>query len=159
MNSCLAIMVKIRHGHGFRLLSHCFKVQINSVVRFMAPGRRLSHVIPMTPISVQRTPRFGRKMINVGHNDQFWPYCAQIMTVCAFRLLQKHFKVIIDLWWMFVKPWMVFARKFVMQTHRYLWKWYPNCAIWEQKMNSCPAIMVKIRHGHTFSLLPNCSKF
>ena len=59
---------------------------------------------------------------------------------------------------MFVKSGILFAQNFVMQTHRYLWKWHPNCAILEQKLNSCLAIMVKMWHGHGFSLLPNCFK-
>ena len=45
MNSCLAIMVKIRHGHGFGLLENCFKVQINSLARFIEHEKGIPHVI------------------------------------------------------------------------------------------------------------------
>ena len=46
--------------------------------------------------------------------------CAQIISVCEFRVLQKHFNVIIDSWGRLVKPGMVSSRNFVMQIHRYL---------------------------------------
>ena len=50
----------------------------------------------------------------------FWPICSQIIRVCEFRVPQKHFKVIIDSCRMFEKSGMVFAQKFVLQTHCYL---------------------------------------
>ena len=90
-------------------------------------GNSTCHCYPMTPVSVQRTPRFGIKMTNFGC------ICVQIMSVRAFRLLQNHSKVIIHSWAMSVKRDILFARNFAMQTHCHPWKWRPNCAILDQK--------------------------
>ena len=63
----------------------------------------------------------------------FGPTWVQIISVCEFRLLQKYSKVIIDLLRMIIKPGIVFAQTFVIQTHHYLPKWHPKCVILEQK--------------------------
>ena len=91
--------------------------------------------------------QFGHKITS------FWPTWTQIISVCEFRLLQKHSKIMIDLLEMVLKPGMLFTQKFVIKTHHYLPNWCPNCAILEQIMSSCVSILVKITHGHAFSLL------
>ena len=66
---------------------------------FMEPGREIPHVF-VIPWHLF----LSSGCADSGKYDNFWLNCAQMMSVCGFGVLQKHFQVIIDLWEIFVKP-------------------------------------------------------
>ena len=88
----------------------------------------------------------------------FGPTWAQIISVCEFRLLQKHIKVIAGFLRNGHKAYNVIHIEFCRANTPLSTKMVPKWRNFGAKKSRYLAIMVRIRHEHGFSLLKKLIK-